>query len=135
LIYILDTNIISYLLKNRNTKLVNKFEEMSEEHTIGVSSITVAELYYGVKKKKSNKLEVSVKKFLSPLEKFSFDENSGYFYGEIRTHLESNGNTIGPHDMLIAAHAKSLGAVLVTNNTREFLRVDGLDVEDWVYKE
>jgi tRNA(fMet)-specific endonuclease VapC len=105
---------------------------MSKEHTIGVSSITVAELYHGVKKKKSMKLEVSVREFLSPLTKFSFDENAAYFYGEVKTQLESTGNIIGSNDMFIAAHAKSLDAVLVTNNTREFLRVDGLKVEDWV---
>ena len=132
MIYIVDTNIISYLLKNRDTKLVDKFENISKEHTVGVSSITIAELYYGVKKKKSQKLEVRVREFLSPLARFSFDENASFVYGEIRTRLESNGNTIGAHDMLIAAHAKSLAAVLVTNNTREFLRVDGLKIEDWV---
>lgn len=128
----LDTNIISYLIKNRDMKLIDKFETMSKENMIAVSSITVAELFYGVKKKKSKKLEVAIREFLYPLEKLAFDENAAFTYGEIRVELESNGNLIGAHDMLIAAHAKSLDVVLVTNNTREFQRVQGLKIEDWV---
>ena len=128
----LDTNIISYLIKNRDMKLIDTFEAMSKENTIALSSITVAELFYGVKKKKSKKLEVAIREFLSPLEKLAFDDNAAFHYGEIRVALESNGNLIGAHDMLIAAHAKSLDLVLVTNNTREFQRVPGLKIEDWV---
>lgn len=131
MIYILDTNIISYLIKNRDFKLIDKFEKVSEEHTIAVSSITVAELFYGLKKKNSTKLEVAVREFLYPLEKLAFDENAAYTYGDIRTQLETSGTVIGAHDMFIAAHAKSLNAVLVTNNTREFERVLCLKVEDW----
>ena len=131
MIYILDTNIISYLIRSRDMKLIDKFEMMSKEHTIAVSSITVAELFYGVKKKKSLKLEVAVREFLSPLEKLCFDENAAFAYGEIRVYLEAQGAVIGAHDMFIAAHAKSLDATLVTNNTREFDRVEKLQVVDW----
>ena len=127
----LDTNVISYIIKNRNYSLIDKFEEISKNHTLCVSSITVAELFYGVKKKGSKKLEVAVNEFLSPLEKLSFDANAAFAYGEIRVALELKGNIIGAHDMFIAAHAKSIEAVLVTNNTREFERVDDLKVEDW----
>lgn len=127
----LDTNIISYIIKNRNYSLIDKFEEIAKEHTISVSSITVAELFYGVKKKGSEKLEVAVSEFLSPLEKLSFDSNAAFAYGEIRVALESKGTIIGSHDMFIAAHAKSIEAVLVTNNTREFQRVENLKLEDW----
>ncbi|MDF1884413.1 PIN domain-containing protein [Sulfurimonas sp. SAG-AH-194-C21] len=127
----LDTNIISYIIKNRNYSLIDKFEEISKYHTVSVSSITVAELFYGVKKKGSKKLEVAVSEFLSPLEKLSFDSNAAYAYGEIRVALESKGTIIGSHDMFIAAHAKSIEAVLITNNTREFQRVDKLKLEDW----
>jgi len=127
----LDTNIISYIIRNRNYSLIDKFEEISKDHTLGVSSITVAELFYGVKKKGSKKLEVAVNEFLSPLEKFSFDSNAAFAYGEIRVALEATGNVIGAHDMFIAAHAKSIEAVLVTNNTREFERVEHLKLEDW----
>jgi tRNA(fMet)-specific endonuclease VapC len=72
-----------------------------------------------------------VREFLYPLEKLAFDENAAYTYGDIRTQLETSGTVIGAHDMFIAAHAKSLNAVLVTNNTREFERVLCLKVEDW----
>ncbi len=130
--YMLDTNIISYLIKNRDFKLINKFEQISENATICVSSITVAELFYGVKKRKNQKLEIAVRELLYPLEKVSFDENSALIYGDIRTELERNGEIIGSYDMLIAAHAKSIAAILVTNNMSEFKRVKNLKLENWV---
>ena len=80
----LDTNIISYLIKNRDFKLIDKFDEMSKEHVIAVSSITEAELFYGVKKKKSHKLEIAVIEFLYPLDKLAFDDNAALTYGDIR---------------------------------------------------
>lgn len=131
MIYILDTNIISYIIKNRDFSLIDKFEIMSKEHIIAVSSITIAELYYGVMKKNSKKLEVAVNEFLLPLERLSFDENASLEYGIIRTKLEKKGLIIGSNDLFIAAHAKSLDAVLVTNNTRELNRVENLIIEDW----
>jgi len=132
LIYILDTNIISYIIKNKEFSLIDKFEIISKEHKIGVSSITVAELYYGVRKKDSQKLEALVSEFLLPLERYSFDENAAFEYGKIRVNLESKGNIIGPNDLLIAAHTKSLDAVLVTNNVKEFNRVENLVVKNWI---
>jgi len=131
LIYILDTNIISYIIKNRDYSLIDKFEKISKEHIIAVSSISVAELYYGVMKKNSKKLEVAVSEFLLPLQRLAFDENASYEYGKIRTKLEQKGQIIGSNDLFIAAHAKSLDAVLVTNNTNEFKRVEDLKIEDW----
>lgn len=132
MIYILDTNIISYIIKNRDFSLIDKFETIAKEHTIGVSSITVAELYYGVRKRGSQKLEVLVNEFLLPLERYSFDEKAAFEYGNIRANLESKGNTIGSNDLLIAAHTKSLNAVLITNNIKEFHRVENLSLENWV---
>ncbi len=127
----LDTNIISYIIKNRDFSLIDKFEKLSSDHIIAVSSITVSELYYGVKKKASIKLEIAVSEFLLPLEKMSFDENAALHYGEIRSELESKGKIIGANDLFIAAHARSINATLITNNTREFNRVSNLKVEDW----
>ena len=127
----LDTNIISYIIKNRDFKLIDKFESVSMNDTIAVSSITVAELFYGVKKKQSQKLEIAVREFLFPLEKLAFDENAALFYGEIRAVLESRGEVIGANDMFIAAHAASIGAILITNNMREFKRVKNLKLENW----
>lgn len=131
MIYVLDTNIISYIIKNRDFSLIDKFEIISKEHTIAVSSITIAELYYGVMKKNSKKLEVAVNEFLLPLKRLYFDENASLEYGIIRNQLEKKGLIIGSNDLFIAAHAKSLDAVLVTNNTREFNRVKDLTIEDW----
>ena len=128
----LDTNIVSYLIKSRDFKLIDRFELISKDHTIAVSSITVAELFYGVKKKKSQKLEITVREFLYPLDKLPFDENAAFVYGDMRVQLEMSGSIIGAHDMFIAAHAKSLDAVLVTNNTREFQRVPNLKIENWI---
>jgi len=127
----LDTNIISYVIRNRDFSLIDKFERMSVNAIMSVSSITVAELFYGVKKKQSKKLEIAVREFLLPLEKLCFDENAALHYGEIRASLELSGKIIGAHDMLIAAHAKSVDATLVTNNTREFERVENLQIENW----
>ncbi|HFU75031.1 MAG TPA: type II toxin-antitoxin system VapC family toxin [Arcobacter sp.] len=131
MIYILDTNIVSFIIKNRDFSLIDTFEKISEKNRIGISTITVAELFYGVEKKGSPKLEVAVREFLSPLEKYSFDENAAFIYGKIRSELEASGKIIGSHDMLIAAHALSMDATLVTNNTREFTRVKNLSIEDW----
>jgi tRNA(fMet)-specific endonuclease VapC len=128
----LDTNIVSYVIKNRDFSLIDKFERMSANSVISVSSITVAELFYGVKKKQSKKLEVAVREFLLPLDKLCFDENAALHYGEIRALLESNGKVIGANDIFIASHAKSVDAILVTNNIKAFERVQGLEVENWI---
>ncbi len=82
-------------------------------------------------KKNSKKLEVAVNEFLLPLQRLSFDEQASYQYSLIRTNLELKGQIIGSNDLFISAHAKSLDAVLVTNNTREFQRVENLKIEDW----
>ncbi|WP_337926254.1 type II toxin-antitoxin system tRNA(fMet)-specific endonuclease VapC [Bathymodiolus thermophilus thioautotrophic gill symbiont] len=128
----LDTNIISYLIKSHDEMLVRKFEVVSQYDLVVISSISVAELRYSVKKKQSKNLETVVNNFLHPLEQKDFDESSAIIYGDIRVDLEKRGRVIGALDMLIAAHAKSLGATIVTNNTKEFDRVVGLKVENWV---
>ncbi|MDQ1340440.1 MAG: tRNA(fMet)-specific endonuclease VapC, partial [Campylobacterota bacterium] len=132
LIYILDTNIISYIIRNRDFKIVDKFEEVSNNHIVGISSITIAELYYGIRKKGNVKLEALINEFLLPLERYSFDEKSAFEYGSIRYQLELKGEIIGSNDLLIAAHTKSLDATLVTNNTKEFKRVENLLIENWI---
>ncbi|CAB5496458.1 VapC toxin protein [Bathymodiolus thermophilus thioautotrophic gill symbiont] len=132
MIYMLDTNIISYLIKSHDEMLVRKFEVVSQYDLVVISSISVAELRYSVKKKQSKNLETVVNNFLHPLEQKDFDESSAIIYGDIRVDLEKRGRVIGALDMLIAAHAKSLGATIVTNNTKEFDRVVGLKVENWV---
>ncbi len=129
--YMLDTNICIDLIKNRSDKLLN---HMRAFHTaeIGVSVVTVAELQYGVSKsQQKERNQVALGAFLLPLDIANLSMDTTLVYGEIRAELEKQGRPIGPLDTLIAAHALSLDVPLVTNNTGEFSRVQGLRVEDW----
>jgi tRNA(fMet)-specific endonuclease VapC len=132
--YLLDTNICIYLIKNKPTSVITKFNEHSVGD-IGVSTITVAELTYGAKKsQRQAQNQEALLQFLSPLIISEFDANAAFSYGQIRAELESQGTPIGSLDTLIAGHAVSLGVTLVTNNEREFRKVPNLAVENWVEK-
>jgi tRNA(fMet)-specific endonuclease VapC len=129
--FILDTNICIYIIKKKPAQVFEKFKGLSLG-SVGISSITLAELEYGVKKSaQPEKNQTALNQFLIPLEIFDFDIRAAAAYGKIRAELESNGIPIGPLDTLIAAHAKSLEATLVTNNEKEFRRVTGLKIENW----
>lgn len=129
--YLLDTNICIYLIKQRPLQVMDKFNAYSVGE-IGVSSITVSELWYGVAKSERQRVNRrALQQFLLPLSVAAFDEAAAGAYGEIRAALERDGRPIGAMDMLIAAHAVSEGVVLVTNNEREFARVPDLVVENW----
>jgi tRNA(fMet)-specific endonuclease VapC len=133
--YMLDTNICIYIINNKPVGVIEKFMALDKNDHVCISTITVAELFFGLEKSQSLKKEqnrLAMVAFLSQLEVLSFDENSAIKYGVIRATLQKNGCVIGNNDMLIAAHAQSINAVLVTNNEREFDRVDGLKVENWV---
>jgi tRNA(fMet)-specific endonuclease VapC len=128
----LDTNICIYLIKNKPTEVKKKFD-MFEVGEICISSISVSELYYGVHKSQMVERNLqALALFLAPLNIVDYDEKAAIVYGKIRSDLEVNGKVIGSLDMLIAAHAESIGVTLVTNNTKEFERVDGLKLENWV---
>jgi tRNA(fMet)-specific endonuclease VapC len=132
--YLLDTNICIYLIKKKPASVINRFEQHSVGD-IGISSITAAELFYGVQKSQHRKQnQAALMQFMSPLEIAEFDIDAALSYGQIRTELESQGTPIGSLDTLIAGHAVSMGVTLVTNNEREFSRVPGLIVENWVGK-
>ena len=131
--YLLDTNICIYIIARRSTELIDKFKAAKLEGKIGISAITYAELQYGVSKSsRQNENQMALAQFLIPLVTYEFDEKAGSLFGEIRASLEKQGKTIGSYDMLIAAHAMSLNATLITNNEGEFRRVEGLKVENWV---
>jgi tRNA(fMet)-specific endonuclease VapC len=99
---------------------------------IGISSITLAELEYGVQKSSdSKKNHDALQKFITPLEIYEFDALAAFEYGIIRSSLEKKGHLIGPLDMLISAHAKCLNLILITNNEKEFKRVPGFKIENW----
>jgi tRNA(fMet)-specific endonuclease VapC len=128
----LDTNICIYIVNRRPPSVLERFRTF-RIGDIGISTITLAELEYGAaKSEQPRKNREALEQFVSPLEVASFDQPATSAYGKIRTALEKRGRPIGAMDMLIAAHALSLGATLVTNNKREFERVLGLKVENWV---
>ncbi|MGF1991786.1 MAG: type II toxin-antitoxin system tRNA(fMet)-specific endonuclease VapC [Nostoc sp. ZfuVER08] len=130
--YLLDTNICIYLIKQKPQKVLDKFQTLSISD-VGISSITVAELEYGVaKSQQQEKNRTALLQFLLPLEIVEFNQASATIYGSIRSDLENRGLIIGAMDMLIAAHGISLGITLVTNNLREFSRIPGLLLENWV---
>jgi tRNA(fMet)-specific endonuclease VapC len=129
--YLLDTNICIYIIKKRPINVFEKFRS-SSIGSIGISSITLAELQYGIMKSSyPEKNQEALNKFLTPLEIVDFDYRATIEYGKIRADLERKGIPIGPLDTLIAAHAKSLDLVLVTNNEKEFERISELKVENW----
>lgn len=128
----LDTNICIYIIKQQPDAVLKRFLEY-QIGDIGISSITLSELRYGVAKSAhQEKNAKALDEFIIPLEVVSFDEEAAHVYGEVRTTLEKAGTPIGAMDMLIAAHAVSLGIPLVTNNTREFARITPLNVVDWI---
>lgn len=130
--YMLDTNICIYLIKRKPPQVLAKFQTHSVGD-IGISSITVAELQYGVaKSQQQQQNQTALDLFLAPLEIVDFDPAAARQYGQIRAELEQSGTPIGAYDLLIAGHARSLRVTLVTNNTREFTHVPDLKVENWV---
>lgn len=121
-------------MNKRPAEVIQKFKDL-EIGQIGISSITVSELNYGVAKSQQKKQNAErLEEFLTPFEILPYDENASRYYGIIRSELESQGKVIGPLDMLIAAHAISENLILVTNNEKEFQRIKSLKVENWAVK-
>lgn len=128
----LDTNICIYLIKQQPPTVIERFQSHPVGE-IGISSITAAELAYGVSKSShASKNRHALEQFLAPLEVAAFDQAAAWSYGRLRGQLEAKRAQIGSMDMLIAAHALSLGVRLVSNNLREFRRVPNLRLENWV---
>lgn len=130
--YMLDTNICIYVLKKHSDKLRHKFKAIKD---ICISSVTYGELCFGIENGNNNlkeerwrQLEIFTQRLLID----PWDENAARHYGSIRAQLKKEGTPIGNNDLLIAAHARSINAVLVTNNVREFNRVPNLTVENWI---
>lgn len=130
--YMLDTNICIYAMKNKSEKVLQRLKEEINEG-VCISSITLAELEYGMKHSLNPaKNEQALLRFLVPLSVLPFSAAAASEYGEIRMLLQKQGTPIGPLDMLIAGHAKVEGITLVTNNVREFEWVPLLEIENWV---
>lgn len=129
--YMLDTNICIYLIKGIMPRVLEKFATFNRAD-VCISSIVLAELEFGAcKSANPAKNRSAFQTFLKGIEVLPFDTAAAIEYGYIRADLERRGTPIGANDLLIAAHAKSLGLPLVTNNIKEFERVDGLTVETW----
>lgn len=131
MLYMLDTNICSFIIRNKPKSIKEKLKKVEENNIIALSSIVVSELIYGATKKESPKLMKIVTSFIDNFIVYDYSKVSAQFYGNIRTDLEKKGKIIGANDLLIASHALTLGATLVTNNTREFKRIERLILEDW----
>lgn len=129
--YMLDTNICVYVIKKRPEQVLKKFMQY-DPGELCISAITLAELEYGIENSsipERNRLALAM--FLSGIQILPFDDAAAEEYGKIRAALRRQGTPVGANDMLIAAHAKSKGLTIVTNNTREFDRIEGLTVANW----
>jgi len=130
--YLIDTNICIYLINKRPQNIIDKVHDVGADQIL-ISSITIAELEYGVSKSiRSAENKRKLEMFLMPFEVLSFDKKASEKYGDLRNELQVKGKLIGPLDMLIAAQALAFSMILVTNNEKEFRRVKGLKVENWL---
>lgn len=130
--WMLDTDTCIALIKRRPPELIKRLQAKAVGD-VGLSSITLAELRRGVvKSERRDQNRAALDQFLLPLDVAPFDELAADSYGDVRADLERNGTPIGPLDTLIASHALSMNVTLVSHNTREFKRVKGLRVDDWL---
>jgi len=131
--YLLDTNICIYIIKKKPAEVLKTLKTKLKED-IYISSITVAELEYGIAKSRfPEKNRVALIEFLSIFKILPFDDNDAFNFGIIKTALENKGKIISPMDLLLASQAKTKRLILVTNNKKEFARVEKLKIENWVY--
>jgi tRNA(fMet)-specific endonuclease VapC len=129
--FLLDTNIVSDLIRNPQGRVAKRIGSVGEEN-ICTSIIVAAELRYGAAKKASPKLTAQVEVVLEAIETLAVDAPADEIYGSIRVQLESAGTPIGGNDLIIASQAMTLDLTLVTDNEREFSRIDGLRIENWL---
>ena len=130
--YMLDTNIIAYIRNQRPETVLRHFEKYQPDD-LCISAITMAELEYGVfRSSKPEQNREALMLLLSRIAILPFDARAAMEYGRIRDDLTRKGTLIGANDLLIAVHARALSLTLITNNTREFERVEGLKIENWV---
>ncbi len=129
--FMLDTNIIIYTIKNKPTTVRKTFKK--HEGQMCLSTVTLGELIYGAEKSSQPEKNMEViESMIARLEVLSFEPHDTTHFGQLRAELASIGKPIGPYDTMIAGHARSRGLILVTNNTKEFKRVPGLRIENWV---
>jgi tRNA(fMet)-specific endonuclease VapC len=130
--YLLDTNICIYAIKNKPSHILDKIKERSK-YGIYISALTIAELEYGIEN--STRVEdnkMALLKFISIFNILCFDDMDAIPYGKLKAKMKKEGNMIGPIDMLLAAQALSKDLIFVTNNSKEFIRIDNIKLENWV---
>lgn len=128
--YMLDTNIIIYTIKNRPEHVREAFK--LHEGQMCISAVTLGELIYGAEKSSQTERNLAdIEGLIARINVAVFEEQAAKHFGQLRTELYKVGKPIGPYDMMIAGHARALGLILVTNNTKEFSRVPGLRIENW----
>lgn len=130
--YMLDTNICIYMIKRKPANVIERLRQ-SRISQVGISTITLSELEYGVAKSiKPEQNQFALAQFLASMEILSYGDEAAQQYGRLRAFLEKQGKPIGSLDMLIAAHVLSIDCILVTNNEKEFSRVPDLKIDNWV---
>jgi tRNA(fMet)-specific endonuclease VapC len=129
--YMLDTNILIYTIKNRPKKVRDAFKKHADY--LAMSTVTLGELIYGAEKSTQSVRNLAdIEALAARMDVVPFDSQAAIHFGQVRAELSKSGKLIGPFDLMIAGHARSRGLILVTNNLREFKRVPGLRVENWV---
>ncbi len=129
--FLLDTNIVSDIVRHPRGRVADRIAEVGERH-VCTSIIVAAELRYGAARKGSSRLSAQLETVLGVVDVVALGSPVDSVYGEIRAQLERDGRSIGANDLLIAAHALALGHTIVTDNEREFSRIDNLRVENWL---
>ena len=131
MIYMLDTNVCVVYMNGRSTSVRDRLDQLRPSDIV-INSVVIAELFYGAMKSRDRAGTLAKQQqLLRPYVSLPFDDAASLKYGTLRAELEASGNTIGGNDMMIAAIALAHDLTLVTHNSREFLRVTGLKVEDW----
>lgn len=129
--YMLDTNIVIYTIKNRPAQVRKIFKQ--HENQMCISAVTKGELIYGAERSsRPERNLIDIEGLMARLEVAPFEDHASEHFGQLRAELYRIGQPIGPYDMMIAGHARAMGLILVTNNMKEFERVPGLRVENWV---
>jgi tRNA(fMet)-specific endonuclease VapC len=129
--YLLDTNIVIYTMKNRPQRVKRRFQQHHGQ--MGISTVTIGELVFGAEHSQQTERNLAdLEALAARLEVLPFDNQAAYHFGQIRAALYRTGQPIGPYDMMIAGQARAAGLKLVTNNVKEFERVSGLLLENWI---
>lgn len=129
--YLLDTNICIYVINEQPAQVLQRLIQAGRE-SLAISTVTVAELAFGIAKSTRADSRTKLENFLSKFPILDWDQDAAWVYGNVRKSLEARGQRIGERDLLLACQALALGATMVTNNTREFERIEGLKLENWV---